>query len=485
MLTVEEKNITVSADNAVEEPTQQPTETKVQSPWEEVVIVPGSARVQNGRKLPTLSDTLRNPKKTTVSSQNKPRIEVDASLKPENKEQWNPVDLSHLLITDAVPKASRNNNKRNNSNNSSKKNLSKNSHSSRGKKTTDGKDYSNKKSDSSKFDKSQSRSHKSKFETDKEYKKKPAHKSTSTRGKFDGKKFKVTDSSSSTEYSESSTSEGSSVNNSNEDKPKEEKHYSKSDKPYYKKEYHNGEYKPRNHENSTYRPYGYQKKNGGSRPYNREKYNKYNRSAYYQSTPNVPVLPKSYDYETYFKCAKQMAYYLSVENLNKDAYLVENLMDKAGYIQLSSLVNFKLLKIASKEGNFEIIMTTLYMILANHLGLSQEDKIEIGLLPNTSEYIGTDEFGVQFAYDFYVLRNRSWSIPEETREKITKSFKPVIAFHANDFYSYYIQKPEQQQVQKEEVKESKQEEHQETEESKQEEHQETEEPKQEEQPIEA
>lgn len=125
-------------------------------------------------------------------------------------------------------------------------------------------------------------------------------------------------------------------------------------------------------------------------------------------------------------------------------------MDKAGYVQLSSLINFKLLKIASKEGNFEIIMTTLYMILANHLGLAHEDKIEIGLLPNTSEYIGTDEFGVQFAYDFYVLRNRSWSIPEETREKITKAYKPVVVFHANDFYSYSIQKPEQKEQKEEE-----------------------------------
>ncbi|KAL6937242.1 hypothetical protein ACO0OL_001803 [Hanseniaspora opuntiae] len=430
MSTVEEKQITPSAEKTTEENTQT-TESTIKSPWEEVVIVPGSARIHNGRKLPTLSDTLKNPKKVTAPSTNKPQIEVDSSLKPENKEQWNPVDLSHLLVTDAPQKPSRALNRRNTANSSSKRN-SKSNNQSRSKSHDKA---SNKKADSAKLEKTHPRSNKSKFDTEKDYKKKPVNKTHSNRGKFEGKRFKVIDSASSTEYSEQS-SEGSSLDNS-EVKAKDEKSFVKSDKPYHK----------RNHDSSSFKPHGYQKRNGG-RTY-KDKYNKYNRS-FYQSVPNVPVLPKSYDYETYYKCAKQLAYYLSVENLSKDNFLVENLMDKAGYVQLSSLINFKLLKIASKEGNFEIIMTTLYMILANHLGLAHEDKIEIGLLPNTSEYIGTDEFGVQFAYDFYVLRNRSWSIPEETREKITKAYKPVVVFHANDFYSYSIQKPEQKEQKEEE-----------------------------------
>ena len=286
MSSVEEQKISTSVDVAVEEPAKETVETKIQSPWEEVVIVPGSARIQNGRKLPTLTDVLTNPKKNNSLAQGKPKIEVDASLKPENKEQWNPVDLSHLLVTDAVSKPTRNsNNKRNKSNNPTKRN-SKNTQSSRTNKAADGKEYTNKKSDG-KFDKSQSRSNKSKSETDREHKKKPVNKSTSNR-KTDGKRFKVIDSASSTEYSQSSVSEGSSV----EDKPREYKPYVKSDKPYYKKEY-NGEYKTRNHENSTYKSYGYQKKNG-YRPYN-----KYNRSQYYQSPTIIPVLPNSYDYATY------------------------------------------------------------------------------------------------------------------------------------------------------------------------------------------
>lgn len=216
MSTVEEKQITPSAEKTTEENTQT-TESTIKSPWEEVVIVPGSARIHNGRKLPTLSDTLKNPKKVTAPSTNKPQIEVDSSLKPENKEQWNPVDLSHLLVTDAPQKPSRALNKRNTANSSSKRN-SKSNNQSRSKSHDKA---SNKKADSAKLEKTHPRSNKSKFDTEKDYKKKPVNKTHSNRGKFEGKRFKVIDSASSTEYSEQS-SEGSSLDNS-EVKAKDEK----------------------------------------------------------------------------------------------------------------------------------------------------------------------------------------------------------------------------------------------------------------------
>lgn len=439
------------------------------SPWEILDHQPGALKTKGGNKLLTLEDALKKPNSGTFSKQQNnlsSQTRNDSTsipVKREDEEKWNPVDLTHLLITDAEPKSGRNSSGRfKNANGGSKrkqspksdKNKSNNSSKREGKDKIvrgENKKQSDEKASTSKLNNSakQEYSKSSKYTApntlandEKSYsKEEPVEEEPSssenevesegTENKKEGRESK--------KETEATYSNG-------DYKPSISPNY-KGNKPVYDgfKKFQRKPYNPNHRYNQSGEHYSsdnrkpYEKRPYQSRSYNTRYNNSYQNRGYSnnQQTPIIlPIYQKQFSYAVYNECSKQIAYYLSIENLEKDEYLVKNLMDKTGYVQLSRLLSFKKLKQLSDNGNFEIVMTAIFIILSQQL--ESTNDIEVALLDNQSEFIETDAYGNKNPYDCYILRNLQWTNTDETNPRV---FTPVTAFGVNDFISYSIQKP--------------------------------------------
>ncbi|XBW37354.1 hypothetical protein QEN19_002934 [Hanseniaspora menglaensis] len=441
------------------------------SPWEILDHQPGALKMKGGNKLLTIEDALKNTgqngsvSKTSIS--NFKHLNPDSVLvKKESEEQWNPVDLSHLLITDAPPKIEKgsdgrfkNGSTRRKSANlkgdksklGSKKNSKDKSLHSENKKNNENNEHRNQNNLSrSSFRKHENNLKKTKVDMDTVKQFAIKNKDVS----FENEK-QVTDgtenlSVTSTEHTDNISLKGAlSSAPVNSDFQKLSPHY-KGKKPFHegftanqRKPYHS-KHKINNQsfdQNNVHNKIPYEKRSHHPRAYNTRYNSSYQNRTFnhYNQQPIIlPIYQKQFPSTVYYDCAKQLAYYLSQDNLKKDEFLVKNLMDKTGYVQLSQLLNFKKLKQLTQNGNFEIVMTALFIILAQQL--DQTEDIEVALLDSVSEYVATDIYGNKNPYDCYILKNVKWE--NEDTETNPRVFNAVTVFSANDFISYSIQIPE-------------------------------------------
>lgn len=511
---IENSTSNVEKTNESPETTAPQVSTTNTSPWETLDHQPGALKTKAGNKLLTIEDALKkngtnnSSTKTQNHSFKQSKIEqVSIPVKKEDEEQWNPVDLTHLLITDAPPRSSKNGNGRfKNGNNGSKRRSDNSSKSDRNRSSNNNKREGkeklphgeNKKQSESGDYKKNSSSSSSNFSKSNNYNNKESNsfrknKSQTPKLNVSDEKKPLTEDSKAKEENkkaENVVKSSEPVEQVKKEEKKEEEEQEQvtkeskdgeTNKESEPKQF-NGEYQPRfpsnykskkpytegsssryprkpfnpNHKHYSNDHYNSEnKKPYEKRPYQPRTYNnRYNNSYQNRSYSNsqqpiiLPIYQKQFPYEVYHECAKQLAYYLSVDNLEKDEFMVKNLIDKNGYVQLSQLLNFKKLKQLSENGNFEIVMTAIFIILSQQL--DEPNDVEVALLDSMSEYIATDVYGNKNPYDCYILRNLKWV--NKDFESNPRVFNPVTAFGVNDFISYSIQKPIVLEQEKEEEK---------------------------------